>query len=161
MIGLLFRKYDIDNKCSKKTNMCMLLLFLTASSLLLFFYEDFYFYKHELYDWVASNSIWVWPLRLLCASMWSLFFILLFKKYTIRYNWFSYCGTLTMGIYFLQQPIFNGLMARKFELQLPTLLYIITGFAAAFVVLVAVTFASFVLKKYTISRELFLGELKL
>lgn len=164
LIGLIMRKYDVINKLtisSCRYKRIMPASFLIAVTLLLAFAEQFYFYRHELYSLIESHTVWIWPLRILCAAFWSLFFMLLFKKYSGDYNWFSVCGTLTMGIYFLQQPIFNTLLARNINLPLSTPVYMLVGFGTAFSVLAFVTMVSYLLKKNKFTRDCLLGELKI
>lgn len=158
-LGLLLKKYDVVSLVLSRASFFMSAFLILAVALYFCVFNELYFYDNQLGVLKDSGRLWIWPLRLLCGTSWSLFFILLFARLSKRYTLFSFCGTLTMGIYLLQQPVFDNLLCRDVNLELHAVPYWIVAFTIAFCILTAISFFCIWLQRYQVTRDLLLGEI--
>ncbi len=158
-LGLLLRKYDVINTLLSKSAYLLCVFFFIAVVLYIYLFKDLYFYDNQLGVLKDAGRIWIWPLRLLCGTSWSMLFILLFARYSKRYTLISACGTLTMGIYLFQQPIFDNLLIRDIDLGLPVVPYWIVAFTIAVCILTAISSFCLWMQRFQLTRDLLLGEI--
>lgn len=162
-IGLILKHLNVLETIGNVffPNVLLCVICFVCSFTTLFFYEDFYFYRHTIYDLIHDNRVWIWYLRIFNGTLWSLLFMSLFKRYSRRYSILSYCGTLTLSIYLFQQPFFDYLMVKHISLTLAIPWYWLIGFGLGMIVFFLCAIVSHCLKYTSLTRELFLGHLSI
>lgn len=161
LIGLLAQKYNIINKLSVFKIFIVLLSALLGISLYFYLGDYCYFYNYKLPTLIKTGHFYLWPLRIVCGIAWSIFFIYSFMALSKSYSFFSYCGTLTLGLYLLHIPILNTLIFYNIQLPITNTYYIIASSVISISILLLVIFAAILLKKIKIAEDLIHGSFRI
>lgn len=113
IIGLILRRYNLIEKFSNKLSLILLLI--TTCILFTYHYSihpelhtiKYSFYYIKAKDTLFSGMISLYFWRQVLGLLIGLCIILIFKNFSKKYNWFSWCGSKTLGLYLFHVMIMN------------------------------------------------------
>lgn len=158
IIGYVLSKYKLLRYLDYV--ICMILSLFIGITIVSFLGEEgMNFWEFHFFELLKQDSLYVYCLRILASTSIGLFFIILTKKMTGAYNWFSYWGSKSLPLYMVHAFFINILYRMPIYYELYDFYYLLYAIPA----MVALTFVSILVIKlfmrYELTRAYCLGEM--